>query len=1149
MDWTASIGRALGRVLPTRLLDHACTQNCAYPAVFEISASYQQSACDIRPSITHFAPSRTVSLQDVGTYTWTVSTTSPYSVVDDLMWQTHESIKSNSATLTLLSLLFILALLVVAFFFVSRICGLWKKGDKLVGLKARYASDMSALPVRADSIVTTKDDQVSSLQTKCDQQTVTIEQLLADKTRNEAIFVQTIQAMTQDRAKLEDTAMRTALHNSLCFTTTTRTLLAELRQVKDDKATSDSRGHAASTAQKQLEFDNVGLSSQVKDLQRQLEECKDARAKDAVNASEFGMKYNDLLAANTRLQVQSDELEEYKSKVGKLEDTILDCEDTIMSCNISIASQTSKLAEQQVTIASHEAAAMQQKGKTADHESIISGQRDTIKESNALILQRESTILDQGSKIAQQKRVIDESNATIIQQKAKLSGRDTRILEQGKTIADLKASIVQQKTTVTDHETQLEKQGVIIADLEATITEQRNTLAGYVTQITNQKTSIAHLEAVNAQQKTALAGHETMLARQQVFIADCEATIAQQKGTIGVCGERLKAQQVQVANNEAVIDIERSRSKQIETSAGLPLHARFVLDTSRKRMDAHGRSQRLAKVAKDFEQTARGFAKDAWELRSESLAAAKGRRHSVSGGSTRIEIASQLKGPAFTATSSNIRQRLADKKQRSSWRLSSTKIDFVIDQDIARKGVAQLGRTIRGSHSIDALDLALRARDSTIAPSLISLDEIRDDRLWWTDVTKFNVGIYLAYKEIAARNAAQETSRRRTQSKLNHILETLTPLGEFMKRHDLDKPRGSDSSLITRLGQLTGQVNDGKLAKLIGELGKCNEQIQRESERKIEQLIGDLNKWLLDVHNTEVSVLQDDADAGMSKSQNGEGGQALGNPTPCHDQEPKPDWGIGAAGIDALGSGQSYSSKSELVPRKDATSDMTAKQSAKDVVTQQIGRAVLSQGKEDTDIIAERETSTYSQADRCQSEGPQAKKKTRRKMKSAKNKAQPIPDDPSTTVSGQQSDSINVEQAPGLEASRFAPIAVEDQPMANSQAPATSVQSGLHASKFATGAVDGHPVIESNVPAAPVRSGLQASKYATSDSGHPEMTSQPLAALMQSERQTMPSQGGTIGTKPPLLNAPTGPRTWRAENEVKQGIAANHRSPASRRRK
>lgn len=173
--------------------------------------------------------------------------------------------------------------------------------------------------------------------------------------------------------------------------------------------------------------------------------------------------------------------------------------------------------------------------------------------------------------------------------------------------------------------------------------------------------------------------------------------------------KRLEAQQVRIANHEATIDIERSRLRQIETRAGLPPHAQFVLDTSRKRMDAHGRSHRLAKVATDFEQTAHGFVNDALEPSSGYLAVAKERRHSVSAGSTRLEVASQLKGPAFTATSPDIRQCLTDKKQRDFERLSLTKIDFNIDPDIACKETAQSGRSFKGPYSTDAYDLALRA--------------------------------------------------------------------------------------------------------------------------------------------------------------------------------------------------------------------------------------------------------------------------------------------------------------------------------------------------------------------------------------------------------------------------------------------------------
>lgn len=342
MDWTAGIGRALGRVLPARLLDHVGSPNCAYRAVFETSTSYQQPAYHSLPSSTYFTPSKTVSLQDFGTYSRTVSITSPYSVVDDLVWQTHESIKSNSATLTLLFALFLSALLVVAFFFAFRTCRMWEEGEELVGLKARYDFDTPAGPNCGDDEVRTQDDQLSNLQSRCDQQAITIEQILVEKTRNEAALVQTIRAMTQDRANFEATVMHTALGNSLCFTTTTQTLLGELRQVKDDKATSDSQARAASTAKKQLEIENVGLSSQVKDLQGRLEESHEARARDAIKASELDTEYNKLLAENTRLQDQSDELEEYKSKVAKLEDTISDCEATIVQCNTTTADQTSE---------------------------------------------------------------------------------------------------------------------------------------------------------------------------------------------------------------------------------------------------------------------------------------------------------------------------------------------------------------------------------------------------------------------------------------------------------------------------------------------------------------------------------------------------------------------------------------------------------------------------------------------------------------------------------------------------------------------------------------------------------------------------------------------------------------------------------------
>lgn len=88
-----------------------------------------------------------------------------------------------------------------------------------------------------------------------------------------------------------------------------------------------------------------------------------------------------------------------------------------------------------------------------------------------------------------------------------------------------------------------------------------------------------------------------------------------------------------------------------------------------------------------------------------------------------------------------------------------------------------------------------------------------------------------------------------------------------MKRHDLDKARGSGPSLIDRLGKLASQSNDEKLAKLIGELEQCNEQIQAENGRKIEQMMRDLSKWLLDFQDTEVPTMMDNAEDEIATSQ------------------------------------------------------------------------------------------------------------------------------------------------------------------------------------------------------------------------------------------------------------------------------------------
>jgi len=1017
---------------------------------------------------------------------------------------------------------------------------MWEEGEELVGLKARYDFDKRAGPKRGDDEVRTQDDRMSNLQRRCDQQAVTIEQVLVEKTRNEAALVQTIRAMTQDRANLEATVMHTALGNSLCFTTTTQTLLGELRQVKDDKATSDSQERAASTANQQLEIENTGLSSQLKDLQGRLDETQKARARDAIKASELGTEYNKLLAENSRLQGQSDELEEYKSKVAKLEDTVSDCKATIMKCtttlgkcNTTLANRTSEIAEQRISIANHEATATQQENTIADQANVISGQRITIAEREATIIQRESTITDQESEITGQLKLLHGANATITQQETTIADLESVIARQRKTITDReatisqresttadqeskdaeqqkavedsKATIAQQETTIADHSTKIMKQDIIIADLEATVIQQKTTVDDYETRIGKQAMTIANLEATITEQRTTVASYETNASRQQTFIADRETTITQQKVTIDGHEKRLEAQQVRIANYEATIDIERSRLRQIEICAGLPPHAQFVLDTSRKRMDAHGRSQRLAKVATDFERTARGFVNDTLESSSGYLAAAKERRHSVSAGSTRLEVASQLKGPAFTATSPDIRQRLTDKKQRDLEKLSLTKIDFIItiDPDIACKGTAQSGRTFKGSYSIDAYDLPIQAQHGPTALSATLLDDIRDDRIRWADTTKFNAGTYFVCKAIAAKKAAQAALRSRTQSKFNHILETLTPLGKFMERHDLNKARGSGPSLIDRLGKLAGQSKDEKLMKLIGELEQCNEQIQRETERKIEQMVRDLSKWLLDFQDTEVSTKQDNGDRAIDQFQSRQSKKELGHEASSHDQEPKPDRGAGSAINSALNNGWSISSNTESISSEDTTSDMAAKQPPREEPIQRDARAVQNQGKSRTDTVAEQGTFADSQADDSQPqlEGPQAKKKTRRKMKTAKNTTQPTQDDIGTVGNGQQGVDI------------------------------VGRTTGLGASRFAQSAVDERPVVGPQTPAASVRSGLQASKFATSEVGNHETALQAPTSSVQPGRQATSSQAWPRGKTSSPLDAPTGPRAMKPENK------------------
>ncbi|KAK5079969.1 hypothetical protein LTR70_009008 [Exophiala xenobiotica] len=1081
-----------------------------------------------------------------------------------------------SATLSLLFALFVSALLVVTFFFAFRICRMRDEGEELVGLKARYDFDKRAGPKRGDDEVRTQDDRMSNLQRRCDQQAVTIEQVLVEKTRNEAALVQTIRAMTQDRANLEATVMHTALGNSLCFTTMTQTLLGELRQVKDDKATSDSQARAASTANKQLEIENTGLSSQIKDLQGRLDETQKARARDAIKASELGTEYNKLLAENSRLQGQSDELEEYKSKVAKLEDTVSDCKAKIMKCNTTLANRTSEIAEQRISIANHEATAMQQESTIADQANVISGQRNTIAEREATIIQRESTITDQESEITGQLKLLDGGNATITQQEttiadlesviarqrktitdreATISQRESTIAdqeskhaEQQKAVEDSKATIAQQETTIANHSTKIMKQDIIIADLEATVIQQKTTVDDYETRIGKQAMTIANLEATITEQRTTLADYETNVSRQQTFIADRETTITQQKVTIDGHEKRLEAQQVRIADYEATIDIERSRLRQIEICAGLPPHAQFVFDRSRKRMDAHGRSQRLAKVATDFERTAHSFVNDALESSSGYLAAAKERRHSVSAGSTRLEVASQLKGPAFTATSPDIRQRLTDKKQRDLEKLSLTKIGFIItiDPDIACKGTAQSNRTFKGSYSIDAYDLPIQAPHGPTALSATLLDDIRDDRIRWADTTKFNAGTYFVCKAIAAKKAAQAALRSRTQSKFNHILETLTPLGKFMERHDLNKARGSGPSLIDRLGKLAGQSKDEKLMKLIGELEECNEQIQRETERKIEQMVRDLSKWLLDFQDTEVSNKQDNGDRAIDQFQSRQSKKELGHEASSHDQEPKPDRGAGSATNSALNNGWSMSSNTESISSEDTTSDMAAKQPPREEPIQRDARAVQNQGKSRTHTVAEQGTFAESQADDSQPqlEGPQAKKKTRRKMKTAKNTAQPTQDDIGTVGNGQQGVDI-VGRTTGLGASRFAQSAVDERPVVGPQAPAASVRSGLQSSKFATSAVADRPVIVPQAPAASVRSGLQSSKFATSEVGNPETAIRPSASAIQTARQATSSQAWTRGKTSSPIDAPTGPRAMKPENERAQHTAADHTWPTS----
>lgn len=88
-----------------------------------------------------------------------------------------------------------------------------------------------------------------------------------------------------------------------------------------------------------------------------------------------------------------------------------------------------------------------------------------------------------------------------------------------------------------------------------------------------------------------------------------------------------------------------------------------------------------------------------------------------------------------------------------------------------------------------------------------------------------------------------------------------------MKRHDLDKARDSGPSLIDRFGKLSSQSNDEKLVKSIGELEQCNEQIQAETGRKIEQMMRNLSKWLLDFQDTEVPTMMDNAEDEIATSQ------------------------------------------------------------------------------------------------------------------------------------------------------------------------------------------------------------------------------------------------------------------------------------------
>ena len=118
----------------------------------------------------------------------------------------------------------------------------------------------------------------------------------------------------------------------------------------------------------------------------------------------------------------------------------------------------------------------------------------------------------------------------------------------------------------------------------------------------------------------------------------------------------------------------------------------------------------------------------------------------MSAGFTRVEIAGQLEGIAHAATSLELRERVEVKKQQELRSGSSTKLTFVLDADIASRKDSRgvYGpRRVTGTYSIDACDIALPSQRGKNAFPAVSLNDKCNDRIRWSDKTRYDIGSYL----------------------------------------------------------------------------------------------------------------------------------------------------------------------------------------------------------------------------------------------------------------------------------------------------------------------------------------------------------------------------------------------------------------------